>query len=198
MKKFMFLLTVCFSICTLSAAEVLPYNGEGSVKDVNWGEKFALYLPNRILDALDMFSVSLGIGPVVEARLMGTRLADVGAGYSATTFKLYKAHNRQYGIGMEDGWYWSFIFVGEEEFCVRDGSLLVDKFVECRAGVPTPEMRVYDYFEGPRDFWAIGGSLGLGIDGDLYIHPVEWVDFALGFLMIDIRCDDLTFDSFNR
>lgn len=198
MKKFFALLSVCASICGVCAGEVLPYNGEGSVKDVNWAEKFALYLPNRVMDALDMFSLSLGVGPVAEARLMGTRLADVGAGFSASTWKIYKNHNRQYGIGVEDGWYWSFIFIGEEEFTVRDGSLLVDKFVECRAGVPTPEMRVYDYFTGPRDFWAIGGALGLGIDGDFYIHPVEWVDFVLGFLMIDIRCDDLTFDSFVR
>ena len=29
-------------------------------RQTNWGEKFALYLPNRILDALDMFSVTLG------------------------------------------------------------------------------------------------------------------------------------------
>ena len=186
MKRLLMILAVAFAVNGVRADEI------------NWGEKLALYLPNRVLDALDMFSFSLGVGPVVEARLMGTRVIDVGAGYSATTWKIYKSHNRQYGIGQEDGWYWSFIFIGEEEFCVRDGSLLVDKFVECRAGVPTPEMRVYDFFEGPRDYWAIGGALGFLVDGDLYIHPVEWVDFVLGWFLLDIRNDDLTFDSFNR
>ena len=192
MKKIFAVLAACLSLSGAAAAEVIPD------RDTNWGEKFALYLPNRLLDALDMFSVTLGIGPVVEARLMGTRLADVGAGYSASTFKLYKDFNRQYGIGVEDGWYWSFIFVGEEEYALREGSLLVDKYVECRAGIPTPEMRAYNYFTGPRDFWAIGGSLGAIIDGGVYIHPVEWVDFVLGFFMVDIRQDDLTFDSFGR
>ena len=189
MKKFLLLAVSCFVIFSSHAEDL---------RDVNWAEKFVLYLPNRVLDILDLFSVNLGIGPVVEARLMGTRLADVGAGYSAGTFKLYKGYNRQYGIGVEDGWYWSFIFVGEEEFAVREGSLLIDKYVECNAGIPTPEMRVYDYFTGPRDYWAIGGSLGLLLDGDLYLHPVEWVDCVLGFFMIDIREDDLTFDSFVR
>ncbi|MBQ9804041.1 MAG: hypothetical protein IJW35_04265 [Lentisphaeria bacterium] len=189
MKKFFALLAACTVVFSANAE---------SFQDINWGEKLVFYLPNRVLDALDMFSLSLGVGPVAEARLMGTRLADVGAGYSASTWKVYKGHNRQYGIGVEDGWYWSFISVGEEEFSVRDGSLLVDKYVECRAGIPTPEMRVYDYFEGPRDFWAIGGALGFLVDGDLYIHPVEWLDFALGFFLVDIRQDDLTFDSFNR
>ena len=190
MKKLFALIAACTVIFSANAGN--------SFQEINWGEKLALYLPNRVLDAFDLFSFSLGVGPVAEARLMGPRLADVGAGYSASTWKIYKGHNRQYGIGVEDGWYWSLISIGEEEFCVREGSLLVDKYVEARAGVPTPEMRVYDYFEGPRDFWAIGGALGFLVDGDLYIHPVEWVDFVLGFFLVDIRQDDLTFDSFNR
>lgn len=192
MKKFFAVLAACFAVSGVMAAEIVPD------RNTNWGEKFALYLPNRVLDALDLFSVTIGVGPVVEARLMGTRLADVGAGYSLSTYKLYKDYNRQYGIGVEDGWYWSFIFIGEEDYTLREGSLLVDKYVECRAGVPTPEMRVYNYYTGARDFWAIGGSLGFIVDAGVYLHPVEWADFALGFLMIDIREDDLNFDSFNR
>ena len=192
MKKFFVLLAICFATSGLYAAEMIPD------KQTNWGEKIALYLPNRILDALDMFSLTLGVGPVAEARLMGTRLVDIGAGYSAGTYKLYKDYNRQYGIGVEDGWYWSFIVVGEEEYALREGSLLVDKYVESRSGIPTLDMRCYDYFTGPRDFWAIGGSLGFIIDAGVYIHPVEWADFVLGFFMVDIREDDLTFDSFSR
>ena len=192
MKKFFAVMAALMMIFTLAADEMVPG------RRTNWGEKIALYLPNRILDLLDIFTVTVGVGPVVEARLMGTRLADVGAGYSAGTYKLYKDFNRQYGIGLEDGWYWSLVLIGEEEYTLREGSLLVDKYVECRAGIPTPEMRAYDYFTGPRDFWAIGGSLGFGIDAGVYIHPVEWVDLALGFFMIDIREDDLNFDSFYR
>ncbi|MBR7131384.1 MAG: hypothetical protein IKC82_05285 [Lentisphaeria bacterium] len=192
MKKFFAVMAALMMIFTLAADEMVPG------RRTNWSEKIALYLPNRILDLLDIFTVTVGVGPVVEARLMGTRLADVGAGYSAGTYKLYKDFNRQYGIGLEDGWYWSLVLIGEEEYTLREGSLLVDKYVECRAGIPTPEMRAYDYFTGPRDFWAIGGSLGFGIDAGVYIHPVEWVDLALGFFMIDIREDDLNFDSFSR
>lgn len=190
MKKLLLSLFLCLNALVAVRAE--------DWSNINWGEKLALYLPNRVLDALDMFSVNLGVGAVAEARLMGTRFADVGAGINGKTYKLYKDFNRQYAIGVEDGWYWSCVSLGEEESAVRDGSILLDKYVECRAGVPTPEMRVYNFFNGPRDFWAIGGSLGLGVDGDLYIHPVEWADFALGFFLIDIREDDLTFDSFTK
>lgn len=192
MKKFFAVLALMLAVSGAYADGVFPD------QETNWGEKIALYLPNRILDILDIFSVTIGVGPVAEARLMGTRLADVGAGYSAGTYKLYKDHNRQWGIGIEDGWYWSFVAIGEEEYALREGSLLVDKYVECRAGIPTPEMRVYDFYTGPRDFWAIGGSLGFIIDAGVYLHPVEWADLALGFFLIDIREDDLNFDSFIR
>ena len=192
MKKFFAIAAALLTFSGVFAAEIVPN------RRTNWGEKFALYLPNRILGILDIFSVTLGVGPVAEARLMGTRLANVGAGYSAGTYKLYKDHNRQYGIGVEDGWYWSFVVIGEEKYRLREGSLLVDKYGESLAGIPTPEMRVYDFHTGPRDFWAIGGSLGFLVDAGVYIHPVEWVDMVLGLVMIDIREDDLSFDSFNR
>ena len=159
-------------------------------------EKIALYIPNRLIDALDMFSFSLGVGPVLEARLMGTRFVDVGAGASLYCCKIYKNYNRQYGFGIEEGWYWSFIFMGEESFSMLNSTGLVAKYVEDRAGVPDPTTRTYDFFDGPRDYWAIGGALGGLVDGDVYIHPMEWIDFALGFFLIDIKNDDLVFDDF--
>ena len=188
MKKFLL-------VMLLSVAAVCTVRAE-NFSDINWGEKIAFYIPNRILDALDFVSVNLGVGPTVEARLMFTRYCDIGAGWSATTFKAFKDFNRQYGAGVEEGWYWSFIFVGEEEYRVTEATPLLDKYVECRAGVPSPLMRAYEFVTGPRDFWAIGGSLGLLLDGNLYIHPLEFLDFALGFFFIDIKKDDLTFDQF--
>lgn len=70
------------------------------------------------------------------------------------------------------------------------------KYKEMYSGFPTPAQRTYDWRTGARDYWAIGGSLGCLITGDLYIHPIEWVDFGLGFLFIDIKGDDLVLDDF--
>lgn len=188
MKKFLFVLMFCVaSVCSLRA---------GAADEINWGEKLAFYLPNRILDACDLFTVNLGIGATAEARLMFTRYCDIGAGWSGVNFKAFKDHNRQIGAGVEEGWFWSCIFVGEEEYRITDATAMVDKYVECRAGIPAPTLRVYDIISGPRDFWAIGGSLGFGVDGNLYIHPIEIADFVLGFFMLDIKSDDLTLDRF--
>lgn len=159
------------------------------------GEKLLFYIPNRIVDALDFVTLSLGVGPVIEARLMATRAIDVGLG-AGMAAKGYKLHNRQYGFGLEEGWYWSFIFVGEEDFSVFESTSLVSKYTETRAGFPEPTQRVYDFFDGPRDYWAFGGALGLGLDGELYVHPVELADFILGFFLIDIKDDDFTLEDF--
>ena len=161
----------------------------------NIGEKLLWYIPNRIVDALDTFSVALGIGPVIEARLMATRAIDVGAGIGMTA-KAYKIHNRQYGLGIEEGWYWSFIIIGEEHYKIHDTTPLVATYSETFAGFPEPTQRLYDFYDGNRDYWAFGGSLGLLVDGDLYVHPVELVDFVLGFFLIDIRNDDFTLEDF--
>ena len=71
MKKFLLVLMLCAaSFCTVRADEI------------NWGEKLALYLPSRVLDALDMFSVNVGLGANVEARLSFTRYCDIGLGWN--------------------------------------------------------------------------------------------------------------------
>ena len=188
MKKFLFVLMLSVSaLCSVRA---------GGFEDINWGEKIAFYLPNRILDALDTFSVTLGVGPTAEARLMFTRYCDIGAGWNGGTAKAFKDYNRQYGGGIEEGWYWSLICAGEEEYRMTAGTSLMDLYVERYAGFPSPLTRTYNFVDGPRDFWAIGGSLGFILDGNLYIHPLELVDFVLGFFFIDIKSDDLTLDRF--
>jgi hypothetical protein len=57
MKKFIALAVVVFAMTagTASQAQVL--------------EKLALYIPNRFLDAMDMFSVSLAFGPTARGEV---------------------------------------------------------------------------------------------------------------------------------
>ena len=190
MKKLFLLAAV--TVTLFSAA---PLRAESKIDGNVILERLALYIPNVLVDALDTFTVNIGFGAIAEARLMATRAVDVGAGYGLTA-KMFKAHNRQYGFGIEEGWYWSFIFVGEESYTIRDSTSLVDKYIEMRAGFPSPTRRCYDIFEGSRDYWAFGGALGLLLDGEVYIHPVELADFVLGLFLIDIKNDNFTFSDF--
>ena len=194
MKKILLTLGLAVMLSAGGAAMAAPA-AYRSNPEVNIGEKLALYIPNRLIDALDLFSVNLGVGPIVEIQMMGTRAVWGGAGIGMA-WKAYKGYNRQYGFGTEQGWYWSFVVVSGEEYGVVNNTSLVKKYFEHRDGFPTPDRWPYNYFDGARDYWQIGGSLGCLVTGDLYIHPVEWFDFALGFLLIDVKGDDLTFDDF--
>ena len=191
MKKFILML---IAVAALAPAAVRgaeePVITRGELKD-----KILLYLPNRVMDLLDIFSLNIGVGPVAEARLMATRYCDVGAGIGLSA-KLYKDFNRQYGLGLEEGWYWSFIFVSEEQYALTESLGSVKLYSENRTGVPMPDTNTYDFFDGKRDFLAIGGSLGLLVDGNLYLHPMEWLDLGLGFFLIDIKNDDYIMDDF--
>ena len=190
MKKFLFVIIAVLALAPAAVRADEPIMTRGELKD-----KLLLYIPNRIMDLLDIFSVNIGVGPVAEARLMATRYCDVGAGIGITA-KLYKDFNRQYGLGLEEGWYWSFIFVSEEQYALTESLGSVKLYSENRTGVPMPDTNTYDFFDGKRDFLAIGGSLGLLVDGNLYLHPMEWLDLGLGFLLIDIKNDDYIMDDF--
>ncbi|MBR4956826.1 MAG: hypothetical protein IKZ31_03620 [Lentisphaeria bacterium] len=163
---------------------------------VNWGEKIALYIPNRIVDAFDCFSVNVGVGPTICANLMATRFINVGGSWGDVTYTLYKDYNRQYGGGIQQGWYWQLICIGEENMTRERVFGWVRNYWEAGAGVPRPDDRVYLPRDGARDYWQFGGSLGFLISGEVALHPIEGFDFLLGFFFLDFKNDDLTFADF--
>ena len=103
MKKIMFVVAVA----------AMMFAGV-SAQANTWGEKILLYIPNRIVDLTDLFSVGIGVGGTVRAELMATELVKVGGSYDFGSFRAYKDWNRQYGFGMQKGWYWSLVSAGEE------------------------------------------------------------------------------------
>lgn len=160
------------------------------------GQKALMYLPNRVMDIFDIFSVSVGVGPTIRAELMATELIKVGGGYDFGSARIYKDWNRQYGLGLENGYYWSLVTAGEEDITRSNTIGWVKEYWESFGGVHTPNQPIYDYFEGKRDFWRIGGALGFLVEAEVYLNPIEWIDLGLGFLTIDIRQDDLRMDEF--
>lgn len=187
MKK-LIILSVC--VCCMFSAPVL--------KADSIGEKLLLYIPNRICDLFDLFSVSVGVGPVVRAELMATELVKVGGGVDFGSLRMFKDWNRQYGFGLQRGWYWSLVCAGEENQKRWNSCGFAEDFHERRAGVPTPDMPVFDYYLGQRDFWRIGGALGLLVEAEVYLNPLEWIDFATGLVLIDMRQDDIEMSDFRR
>ena len=184
MKKFLLILGI---------AGVLFAGGSAKADTNRVLEKIVLYPANLVLDALDTFTLNIGFGPVLEARLQATA-AIWGGGRVGMSWKMYKAYNRQYGFGTEDGWYWEFVSVGEENLGVLESTSPVHEYTDVRSGFPEPFNPVYRH--GNRYYWAIGGSLGGLVIGDLYIHPIDIADFVTGIFFYDLKGDDLIFDDF--
>lgn len=161
-----------------------------------WVDKVTLYVPNRILDLLDVFSLDIGGGPAARAELRFTHAAQVGGGFGYTA-NLVKDTNRQYGYAMQNGWSGFLPGIAAEDTERRPTSSLVQEYWVNMEGFPNPAEPIYDLRKGARDYWEIGGTLGLGlIEARVSIHPVDILDAVLGFFFIDIKGDDLTFENF--
>ena len=94
----------------------------------------------------------------------------IGAGFSVgVSANLYKDCNRQYGWGLQNGWHWQLPGAMQEDIERLETSRLVKSYWESFAGIPLPTQKIYAYNEGARDYWQIGGALGLLVCGELYI-----------------------------
>ena len=161
-----------------------------------WTDRLALYLPNRVLDLMDVFTLNIGGGPTLHAELYATRACEVGGGVGYT-FQVIKDHNRQYGYAALNGYGTYLPFATREDIERRPGSYFVPEEWINHEGVPDPSEPIYAPRTGIRDFWEIGASIGaVLVDATVSVHPVEILDAVLGFFFIDISGDDLTFENF--
>ena len=164
---------------------------EDSYELTHWDAKLIMYIPNRVMDALDIFSLSLGAGPVVGADLRFTRVLTGGAGIGASA-KLVKGYNRQYGVKLEEGYNLDlFVFSAEKQETVM-ASRFIERIDIERSALITPNDRVYDFYEGARDYWSIGASLALIVDVEFDFHLIEVFDLITGVFFIDLKADDMS------
>ena len=170
----------------------------GSVAKAEAGDVILLYIPNRIVDFMDMFSVTLGFGPAIGLEGQCTKWLALG-GDVGPTAQMIKGINRQYGFAVQSGWDASFLMIGAENRDRQKATGSVKDYYFRGSGVPTPSDEIpYDFHKGSKDFWAVGGKLIALFDIQAYLHPVEIVDFILGWFFIDIKGDDFTADDIKR
>ena len=192
MKKYF--LSLCLSLVFISSAQALDY------KDV------LLWLPNRIMDFTDIFSIGIGFGGA-KAGVRVTRAIDfnVGDGFYIVARKDY---NRWIAGSLEQGHSFSFFYLGTENYRVDNTFAfklwsypLDDTEVAYNAQWviyhykwwEDPVSGHYDMRNGTRDWFEIAAEVGLGPYLRVAIHPVEIADFLLGIFFIDvIKKDDIS------
>ena len=167
--------------------------GSSSIAKADATDKILLYIPNRIVDFADTFSLTLGVGAVIGAKAQATQYLAIG-GKVGPSVQIVKGINRQYGFAKNSGYDVSFLMISAEQVDRVESIGSVKDFYYYSTGVPVPEKVPYDFHIGSKDFWAIGGKIAALIEVEAYINPIEIADAILGLFFIDIKGDDFTAD----
>jgi uncharacterized protein YceK len=208
-------LTVVLSGCASTPSAAKPGTGDtptttappSESKPASAGEpsvlmRIVLFLPDRILDALDLVSFGAGVGAGMDINVHITRYLHffaIGAygtanpinwNYSRNLSALLAVEN-EIGIGpLVTG---SAAFVGIGTGWDKGGPGSGSKSYQ-KTGIVSLSDPMYG--DGYRDAWGIGVGVGpilLGPRAEAEIHPVEIVDLVAGLLtlgLVDISEDD--------
>ena len=156
--------------------------------DRSIGARILLYLPDRVLDLLDVASLEMRFGLGGGAEVHATRAGQLGleGAYSGSLGWFdHRALGGRYQVftGAAIGPLASrYLLIGGASTA---GLQLVNAH---SSGIDTPYQPLYQEF---RDYWAVGASamvISYGAAAD--IHPVEVADFVAGFVGVDFLRDD--------
>ena len=169
MRKITFLILFAFAVSGMSCLAVSEEEEPSDERtEASLGAKLLFYIPNRVLDILDMVRVRLRVGPGLALDLRATEAADLFVGtYGSVYAGLPGPRMRRMPV----------LPVG----------------IESRTGV---EVSVADATTGlgvGPDYspTEIGAGVQLLIVGaDVGFDPMEIVDFIGGFFLWDPRRDD--------
>jgi hypothetical protein len=147
-----------------------------------------LYLPDRILDLIDVVSVGVHLGTGVFADSHLTRALQLAGGFRSTGGLGLHDH-RSLGIKAQAEAGITLVSLGAQGFTgALVGTSGVHDTADGLAGLHRPSSRLYQEF---RDYWAIGGSATAVLVGaEVDFHPLQLADFLAGFLTIDFLNDD--------
>jgi hypothetical protein len=159
------------------------------------------YISDRLNDAADIATVTLGTGAGLKARVGPVQLAVIQnsdiAGLRAGKFfydgldllyndELYVLPFPLPGI-RTDRWY--ILPYGTELFSHERGTVPYTRGKAIQAKSPFP---CFAMGRGAAYYSQIEVAGGLGLTARLGLNPGEFVDFLLGFLFVDIYYDDLS------
>ena len=147
-----------------------------------------LWLPDRVLDLMDVvsFDVHFGLGAYADAHV--TRAVQV-AGGMRTTGGIGLHDHRSLGLKSQAEAGLTAIAVGAHSY---GGGLVGTSGARAATGSAVGLHRPNDsLYQSFRDYWAVGGSVtAVIIGGEAELHPVQLVDFLAGWVGLDLLRDD--------
>lgn len=152
--------------------------------------KVACYVPNLILDCLDMTSLNVKGGLYSGLGFRVTRILGIGA-EGGVNAGLYKDINRQYGFALQNGYQAQAGFLTVEDTTVFNPVGTVQPYWVHGNNFPSWNSELYTISTGARDYWAIEVYAYLLAGVKVGLHPIEVADFITGIFFYDLKGDDL-------
>ncbi|WP_125169479.1 hypothetical protein [Leptospira hartskeerlii] len=160
-----------------------------SPEENSFWEKLAWYIPDRILDLLDIYSINVMIGPQIGASAWYTRAVQVTL-YAGKTVSAGWSQKRNLGITEESSAEYAFLGFGGSAIHGRRIGTGRRAYAGIWDGffVHMPSNPLYVNY---RDYWSTGAKLGVVLIGaELECHYAEVADFLAGFFLVDFMGDD--------
>lgn len=153
------------------------------------GARALLWLPDRLLDLVDVVTVGIHLGPGAFADAHVTRAFQVSAGFR-TTGGLGLHDHRSLGMKSQAEAGLNVIAVGAQSYAgALMGTTGTRGSSDSSKGLNRPSAPVYQQL---RDYWAVGASGTAGILGvEVDLHPLQLADFFAGIVGFDFLNDDL-------
>ena len=176
-----------FSSCASGVAGAATWFwSQTSFSKLGFKDAILWYIPNRLSDLMDIFTIELGAGEI-GLDLQLTRYLTFGAGIGQS-YMLGWSINNQFGIYQQKGWYFDCfryrassiqrepVFGDYSKIYTAGKSGLVDFSAMFDSNVEDPT--------------ALGVKVCCFLNLKFQIHPVELADFIGGLIFIDCPHDD--------
>lgn len=165
----------------------LPGSSGACVSSIS--KKVLMYIPNRIADLLDTFSISLDMGLAIGITVRFTYAFGL-IGEIGSTGSLIKGYNGQYGAALTEGYYGQLFFPVRTDLQRTYTYGTVDPFWIAGWKYPLRSDPVFGRRNGIFDYWAVEiGAIFLA-GAKFAVHPIRILDFIAGIFFIDTHGDD--------
>jgi hypothetical protein len=148
-----------------------------------------LYIPNRILDLIDLITVEAGVCFGIGVKAQATDAFSVGLQGSAGE-AMFGLVGRNISVRATQEEFVHLLPVGSAYLSeARAYTAGTYGMMSSLNGLKEPTDTIY---QRARDYWAIGAQAeALAVAANVKMHPVEVFDFIAGFLFFDPLKDDI-------
>lgn len=186
MKKFLFSLVCCSALfATLTPAHAI----EAPEDEWDVLDGVIMWLPNLAVNLVDIFTVEVGAGGSLSLGTQATRACRIGFTTDVKTAKLMWGPNRQFGGSLDDGYEFSIFCFTWEEYTRDLVTRNVKRYDRKAELIPLPTEVIYEWYDGPRNYWACSLWGSLFIQGQVDVNLDQVADCITSFFFFDIKGD---------